>query len=67
MSRYHVLRPIGHLKYELLPPFTHEAEKLVRWIPKRIKEHIDERLGIVPLLLITRDLNWFHLASTRSS
>jgi hypothetical protein len=38
------------LKYELLPPFTHEAEKLVRWIPKRIKEHIDERLGIVPLL-----------------
>jgi hypothetical protein len=50
MSRYHVLRPIGHLKYELLPLFTDEAEKLVRWIPKRIKQHIDERLGIVPLL-----------------
>ena len=50
MSRYHVLRPIGHLKYELLPPFTDEAEKLLRWIPKRIKQHIDERLGIVPLL-----------------
>ena len=50
MSRYNVLKPIGHLKYELLPPFTDEAEKLARWIPKRIKHHIDERLGIVPLL-----------------
>src|SRR5438874_2599424 len=28
MSRYHVLKTIGHLKYELLPPFTDEAEKL---------------------------------------
>ena len=50
MSRYHVLRPIGHLIYELLPPFTDEAEKLARWIPKRIKQHITELLGIVPLL-----------------
>jgi hypothetical protein len=50
MSRYHVLKPVGHLKYELLPPFTEQAEKLAKWIPKRIKEHITERLGIVPLL-----------------
>ena len=38
------------MKYELLSPFTDEAEKLARWIPKRIKQHITERLGIVPLL-----------------
>jgi len=50
MSRYHVLKPIGHLKYELLAPFTEEAETLAKWIPKRIKQHITERLGVVPLL-----------------
>lgn len=50
MPRYHVLKPVGHLKYELLRPFTEQAEKLAKWIPKRIKKHIAERLGIVPLL-----------------
>ena len=50
MSRYRVLKPVAHLKYELLPPFTEEANELANWIPKRIKEHITERLGIVPLL-----------------
>src|SRR5438876_10914429 len=50
MSRYHVLKLIGHLKYELLGPFTEEAETLSKWIPKRSKQHITERLGVVPLL-----------------
>ena len=50
MSRYHVLDPIGHLKYRLLPPFTKHAKSLCSWIPKRINEHIVERLGVVPLL-----------------
>jgi len=50
MSRYHVLKPIGHLKYELVPPFTEQAEALAKWIPKRIQQHITERLGIVPML-----------------
>jgi len=50
MSRYHVLKPVGHLKYELLPPFTEGAKRLANWIPKRIKQHITERLGVVPLL-----------------
>src|SRR5439155_14029655 len=49
MSRYHVLKPTGHLKYELLPPFTEQAETLAKWIPKRIEQHITERLGVVPL------------------
>jgi hypothetical protein len=50
MSRYSVLRPVGHLKYELLAPYTTFAVALCEWIPSRIKQHIDERLGIVPLL-----------------
>src|SRR5437667_1221992 len=50
MSRYHVLKAVGHLKYELLSPFAEEAKELTSWIPKRIKQHITERLGVVPLL-----------------
>jgi hypothetical protein len=50
MSRYSVLKSIGHLNYELLPPYTIFASELCNWIPPRIKRHIDERLGVVPLL-----------------
>ena len=50
MSRYHVLKTVEHLKYELLPPYTECAKLLSAWIPQRVKHHIDERLGIVPLL-----------------
>jgi hypothetical protein len=50
MSRYGVLKSVGHLQYELLPPYTTCATPLCDWIPTRIKQHIDERLGIVPLL-----------------
>jgi hypothetical protein len=50
MSRYSVLKSVGHLKYELLPPYTTFASDLCDWIPPSIKKHIDERLGIVPLL-----------------
>lgn len=50
MSRYGVLKPVGHLKYELLPPYPERAKSLCGWIPKQIKEHIEDRLGVVPLL-----------------
>ena len=50
MSRYSVLRGVGHLKYELLPPYTIYAAELCQWIPPRIKCHIEERLGVVPML-----------------
>ncbi len=50
MSRYSVLKSVGHLKYELLRPYTNFAESLCEWIPQRISHHIDERLGVVPLL-----------------
>ena len=50
MSRYSVLKSVGHLSYELLPPYSDFAIALSHWIPGRIKQHIDQRLGIVPLL-----------------
>ena len=50
MSRYGVLKEIGKLKYRLLSPYTSDAQVLCDWIPGRIKQHIDERLGVVPLL-----------------
>jgi hypothetical protein len=53
MSRYRVLRTIGHLEYELLPPYTTFAKRLCEWIPARIRAHIGERLGIVPRLSST--------------
>lgn len=50
MSRYGVLEQVGHLKYCLLPPYTEQADALCAWIPERIKQHIDNRLGVVPRL-----------------
>ncbi|HZV89755.1 MAG TPA: hypothetical protein VFF95_19560 [Candidatus Binatus sp.] len=50
MSRYSVLESVAHLKYKLLSPYTTFASILCDWIPARIKKHIDERLGVVPLL-----------------
>lgn len=50
MSRYKVLESVGHLQYELLPPYTTFAATLCDWIPPRIKRHIEDRLGVIPLL-----------------
>ncbi len=50
MSRYSVLKSVDHLTYKLLPPYTDCAALLCEWIPPRIKQHIEDRLGIVPLL-----------------
>jgi hypothetical protein len=50
MSRYGVLRSVAHLQYELQSDYSSCARSLIRWIPGRIRQHIDERLGIVPSL-----------------
>jgi hypothetical protein len=50
MDRYSVLKSVGQLKYELLSPYTVFASSLRAWIPDRVKSHIEERLGVVPLL-----------------
>ncbi len=50
MSRYSVLEQIGHLKYRLQNKYINQAETLSEWLPQRIRQHIDNRLGIVPIL-----------------
>jgi len=50
MSRYSVLKSTGHLRYRLLSPYADYAAALCGWIPARIKQHIEQRLGIVPRL-----------------
>jgi hypothetical protein len=66
MARYGVLKPVGHLKYELMAPYPENAKPLCMWIPERIKKHIEDRLGIVPQLqdpakrtLLAEDRNGF--------
>ena len=50
MSRYGVLKQVGHLKFRLVAPYTADAKMLCDWIPERIKQHIADRLCAVPLL-----------------
>ncbi len=50
MSRYGFLSAVGHLKYELDAAFAKHAFNLCKWIPDRIKQHIDSRIGIIPKL-----------------
>jgi len=47
---YGVLKALGNKQYELLPPYTTNAEKLIKWIPQQIKQFIDSKLGVVPRL-----------------
>jgi hypothetical protein len=50
MSRYGFLSSVGHLKYKLAATFAKHADSLCKWIPDRIKQHIDSRIGIIPKL-----------------
>lgn len=50
LPKYGVLKVLGNQRYELLPPYIENYQTLIEWIPKRIHDHIDERLGIVPKL-----------------
>jgi hypothetical protein len=50
MSRYGMLKSVGHLRYELAKPFRAHATELAAWLPDRIKQHIDARVGIIPQL-----------------
>jgi hypothetical protein len=50
MSRYGFLSSLGHLRYKLASPFATHAQKIVKWLPGLIEEHINTRLGIIPSL-----------------
>lgn len=54
MSRYGVLRVVGHLRYGLTKPFAAHASSLSSWIPDRIKQHIELRIGIIPQLAASK-------------
>jgi hypothetical protein len=50
LPKYGVLKVTGNKQYELLSPYKTSAEILISWIPERIKQHINERLGLIPNL-----------------
>lgn len=50
MSRYGLLKSMGHLRYGLVKAFADHATALSSWLPDRIKEHIDARVGVIPQL-----------------
>ena len=50
LPKYGVLKVTGNKQYELLPPYRTSAEMLISWIPEKIKQHINECLGLVPNL-----------------
>ncbi len=50
LPKYGVLKVTGNKQYELLPSYKSSAEMLITWIPERIKQHINERLGLIPNL-----------------
>lgn len=61
LPKYGVLSPLGGQRYQLLPPYLNCAATLIAWIPERIRQHIVDRLGLIPLL---SDLEFrLHLAA----
>ncbi len=50
LPRYGVLQTVGPNKYELQAAYASCAESLLPWIPKRIKAHIAEKIGLIPQL-----------------
>jgi hypothetical protein len=50
LPKYGVLKTIGNKIYEFTSEYRNHSDMLIQWIPARVKEHITERLGIVPQL-----------------
>lgn len=50
LPKYGVLKVIDNQKYQLLEPYIKNAGFLIEWIPKRVKEYIDLKIGLVPKL-----------------
>ncbi|HXW00204.1 MAG TPA: hypothetical protein VEC93_17425, partial [Anaerolineae bacterium] len=40
LPKYGVLKVLGDKQYELLAPYTTNAQTLITWIPKAIQQHI---------------------------
>ncbi len=50
LPKYGVLKVLGNKQYELLKPYTTNNEILLTWIPEGIKQHITNKLGVIPQL-----------------
>lgn len=50
LPQYKVIKIVGHKKYQLNPLYRNCAKEISEWLPKRIKEFINEKLGIVTKL-----------------
>lgn len=50
LPRYGVLKTVASNQYGLQPPYLLSADSLIPWIPDRIKQHIREKIGVIPLL-----------------
>ncbi|MGI2904799.1 hypothetical protein [Tolypothrix sp. VBCCA 56010] len=51
LPKYGVVKAIDNKCYELLPPYSTNAEILISWIPERINQYITDKLGLIPQLL----------------
>ena len=50
LPRYQVLHPRSSGEYELDERYAACAEALIRWIPQRLEEYIERKLGVLPSL-----------------
>lgn len=50
IPKYGVLKVTGYKQYELLAPYTTNADLLLEWIPERIRQYISKKLGKIPEL-----------------
>ncbi len=50
LPKYGVLKVLENKKYQLLEPYLKNSASLIDWIPKRIKEYIDLKIGLIPKL-----------------
>lgn len=50
LPRYGVVKVLSNNLYEIASEYRDNAASLLEWIPGRVKDHITERLGIVPEL-----------------
>lgn len=50
LPKYGVLKVMGNKKYQLLEPYLKNADLLIDWIPIKVKEYIDVKIGLIPKL-----------------
>ena len=54
LPRYNVLHIRGKV-FEITDIFKKNAEQLIKYIPSKIKEHIDLKIGVIPSLINNKD------------